>query len=237
MPRAIVIVGGFTTSPRHYIKMRAHLETLSGLPVSIVPIMVRDWPGVIGQKGWTHLLEKLDATLAAAVESGAAEIVVVAHSLGGIVIRLYLAKATPLKIAARHADKINFVITLGSPHQRGLVSKLNSWNHLDECLAPAADAPPLFSVAGSLDYSRRRKSLAAHGARFRYRIHGADTGELGDGIIPVQSAVLDPAKALILDGVKHDFRIGHPWYGDPEIVDRWWEAARLHLVNAEQGDQ
>ncbi|MCC6963781.1 MAG: alpha/beta fold hydrolase [candidate division Zixibacteria bacterium] len=224
MSNAIVIIGGFSTSPRHYTRMADRLREISTLPVSVVPIMAGDWPGVIGQRGWTALLGKLDATLTAAVATGASEIIVVAHSLGGIVTRLYLAPGLPLKFTASCADRIKIVVTLGSPHQRGLVSRLNSWNHLDRCLVEHAPSIPIISVVGRVDYPRRPRSLAAYAARLRYRIHGAQRGELGDGIIPVKSAIFDPAHALILDGVKHDSVFGRPWYGDPEIVDRWWAA-------------
>ncbi len=224
----IIIVGGFTTSPRHYLKMQAHLEHLNGPRSQIVPIQVGDWPGVIGQRGWTLLLTKLDQTLGALVPQNG-KVLIVAHSLGGIVTRLYLAPSLPLKFKPQHADQIAAVITLGSPHQRGLVGRLNRWNGLDKCLIGRGVSVPVFSVAGSIDYSRRRRSLAAHAARLRYRIHGGTAGERGDGIIPVESAILDPARSLVLDGIKHDFRIGHPWYGDEEVVSLWWNAAMKSL--------
>ncbi len=229
MTTRIIIVGGFSTSPRHYLKMQDHLERLSGIQPAIVPIKIGDWPGVIGQKGWLLLLTKFDQTLESALAQGEDNAIVVAHSLGGILTRLYLADSLPLALEPRYADRITSVITLGSPHQRGLVSKLNSWTGLDRCLVQHKRSIPIFSVAGSIDYSRRRSSLAAHAARLRYRIHGGTAGERGDGIIPVDSAILDPARSLVLDGVKHDFRIGHPWYGDAEIVSLWWNAAMKSL--------
>ncbi len=230
MTTRIIIVGGFTTSPRHYLKMQRHLEQLAATQPAIVPIKIGDWPGVIGQRGWTLLLTRLDQTLATVCENSAGNVIVVAHSLGGILIRLYLAGSLPLAFESRYANRINSVVTLGSPHRRGLVSKLNSWTGLDGCLAQRHPSIPIFSVAGSIDYSRRRRSLSAHAARLRYRIHGGLPDERGDGIIPVASAILDPARSLVLDGVKHDFRIGHPWYGDAEIVAQWWNAAMKSLL-------
>jgi len=44
----------------------------------------------------------------------------------------------------------------------------------------------------------------------------------GDGLIPIESAVLHGSQSIMLDGVSHYSVFGERWYGSPEIVARWW---------------
>jgi hypothetical protein len=44
----------------------------------------------------------------------------------------------------------------------------------------------------------------------------------GDGLVPVQSALLDGAEAITLPGVAHGGAFGPRWYGTPAVVEQWW---------------
>lgn len=229
MSRAIIIIGGFTTSPGHYSKMAEQLRRLSGLPVSIVPIAMGEWPSVVRRSGWRNLLQKLDDTLASTVaNAGCDKVLIVAHSLGGIVTRLYLSPHSSLEFTPRFASHIDNVITLGTPHRRGVVRRLTAWKGLEECLSQDCMPVPILSVVGVVDYSSRGR-VANRAIGLRYRFHGADAGESGDGIIPANSAIYDTQRVLTIPDARHDFRIGHPWYGDPEIVQLWWERIRNEI--------
>lgn len=231
MQRAIVIIGGFTTSPGHYNKMAEQLLRLSGLPVSIVPISMGEWPSVVRRSGWRKLLLRLEDTLAATVSKNKSErILIVAHSLGGIVTRLYLSPHSTLEFQPKFASHIERVITLGTPHRRGVVRRLTVWKGLGECLAQDCIPVPILSVVGAVDYSARGR-VANRAIGLRYRFHGADAGESGDGIIPVNSAIYDAQRVLTIPNARHDFRIGHPWYGDPEIVQVWWERIKSEIID------
>lgn len=202
--------------------MASHLHQLSGLPVSIVPIAMGEWPAVVRRTGWVRLMRKLDETISQMItETGCHKILIVAHSLGGVVTRLYLSNPSEFDFPPRHAKAIDCVITLGTPHQRGLVHRLTVWKGLSERLQHGRVVVPIYSVAGQVDYSSRSRVLKRL-VRLRYRIHGAGSEELGDGIIPCQSAIYDKQRAWTLEDVRHDFRIGHPWYGDEKIVEDWW---------------
>lgn len=48
--------------------------------------------------------------------------------------------------------------------------------------------------------------------------------EGGDGIVPAAAAHLPGAEQLTFHDVRHG-HIGGPWYGDDEIIDRWWPRA------------
>jgi len=223
MQRAIVIIGGFSTSPGHYRKMAEQLMELTGLPVKVTPIAMTEWSSVVRRSGWVRLLQKLESTIAEAIsESKCDKVVIVAHSLGGIVTRLYLSPHSTLAFTPKFVGQIERVITLGTPHRRGVVRRLTVWKGLGECLAQDCMPVPILSVVGVVDYSSRGR-FANRTIGLRYRFHGADPLEAGDGIIPIDSAIYDPQRVLTIPNARHDFRIGHPWYGDPEIVELWWK--------------
>ncbi len=175
------------------------------------------------------MLQKLDDTLAATVaQSNCERILIVAHSLGGIVTRLYLSPHSTLAFTPKFASLVDYVITLGTPHRRGVVRRLTVWKGLGECLAQDCLPVPILSAIGVVDYASNGR-VANHGIGLRYRFHGAAAGESGDGIIPVNSAIYDAQRVLTIPNARHDFRIGHPWYGDPEMVEIWWERIRSEI--------
>ena len=42
--------------------------------------------------------------------------------------------------------------------------------------------------------------------------------------MPVESALLEGAEAVVLEGVAHGGAFGPVWYGTPAVVERWWAA-------------
>jgi Palmitoyl protein thioesterase len=92
-----------------------------------------------------EVAHKVDAILAA---TGARRVVVVAHSMGGLVMRAYLRDRGGAKIAR--------LVTIGTPHE----GSMHAWMAMGACLAqlrpgnawlgalgpPPADAPPIVSL-------------------------------------------------------------------------------------------
>jgi hypothetical protein len=74
-----------------------------------------------------------------------------------------------------------------------------------------------FSVAGSaVDGSQTPK------ARRRYEGFVGNGRTAGDGVVPVEAALLPGSESLVLEGLHHNRRLGR-WYGsDGEAVARWW---------------
>ena len=48
----------------------------------------------------------------------------------------------------------------------------------------------------------------------------------GDGLVPVESALLAGSRQLVLPGVAHGGAFGSRWYGSTEVVAQWWQSAR-----------
>ena len=116
---------------------------------------------------------------------------------------------------------ISHLITLGTPHN-----------------AVAARSYPSFRVnelfPGALHEHIRYVSVAGAAvdgatsprARKRYERFVPDGRVAGDGLVPVQSALLPGAEALVLDDLYHGRMyagLGGRWYGaDRASVERWW---------------
>jgi hypothetical protein len=79
------------------------------------------------------------------------------------------------------------------------------------------------AVAGQLDPSSPLASATSRRLAARsYAAISGDPAVVGDGLVPVSSALLAGAEHLVLDGVAHGGAFGSRWYGTPEVVDQWW---------------
>jgi len=47
----------------------------------------------------------------------------------------------------------------------------------------------------------------------------------GDGLIPIQAALLKGSDQVILDGISHYSVFGNPWYGSSAAIPKWWGRA------------
>ena len=163
---------------------------------------------------------------------GGRPIIVVGHSAGGIAARLAMSPVPFHGRVAGVADAVGCLVTLGTPH--GLDALPNRYHHAGhdaaEFLAhntPGAWFAPLtgyLSVAGRNDAGHfRGPARGAVHELFRLMV-GEETAHEGDGIVPVTAAHLEGARQITLDGIQHGV-IGAPWFGDEDVIDRWWPAA------------
>lgn len=218
----IIVIGGITSTPGDYRGFADILREVSGSEVYVVPLTPVDW--AVGYfRGFGQLVFTVASTVdRALLESESGKAVLVGHSAGGIACRVYLGGDPPYG-GRRHSGhrRVSHLVTLGSPHEvREKNNILASVNQVNE-LFPGAlhvDSGLVYrSVAGSaVDGTISRK------ARRRYGRMVEDGRVSGDGVTPVESALLPGSEAVILDGIHHNRRVGH-WYGaDRETVRRWW---------------
>jgi pimeloyl-ACP methyl ester carboxylesterase len=225
----IVLFGGFMSFTMLYWDMRDALKHITGQPVWIVDVVGHDWLAIITSSGWPHLLRKLDQAVQAAVQhSSTGKITLVGHSAGGVLARLYLSPHPFMGRAYRGLDVVNHLITLGSPHyNRGGRTRGGHTSRRIEKQYPGAYFAPevnYVAVAGRMQQGNDSGSLRERWVHKVYKeIRGA--GDVwGDGLVPVEAALLDGAYQIVLDGVSHFSGFGGPWYGHKDVIPSWWDA-------------
>ena len=224
----IVLLGGFGSPSAVYARFRDLLAEISGQPVWVVPTQTWDWLPSVVPYGWAHLLAGLQRSVQQALHrSTTGKVTLLGHSAGGVLARLYLAQEPFAGQVYRGLDHVDHLVTLGSPHynqQRWLHGGMMSrWIERRYPGTFFGDRVRYTCVAGRLVRGDRRGSLHERNAyRFYSRISGDGTA-WGDGLIPVQSALLDGARQIVLEGVSHFMGFGGPWYGSRDVVLRWWQ--------------
>lgn len=225
----IVVLGGFASPSAIYAGLCRTLELSAGRPVYLVGAQTHDWLPSLVPAGWRLLLDKLDGVVRRAAAAAGGRVTLVGHSAGGVVSRLYLSSTPFFGRSYGGCDYVDCLVTLGSPHYNrqpwihgGLLSR---WIQRRCPDAFFGDRVRYVTVVGRLlqgDSNGSARARYAH--RFYHRICGR--GEVwGDGLIPVESALLAGAQHVVLDGVAHFNGFGGPWYGAPQIVEQWWRAA------------
>lgn len=217
----IIIVGGLASWPWRYRELARILRGVSGSEVYVARITPLDW--LIGRfRGYGQLVFEVASTVdRALLESESDKAILVGHSAGGILSRVYIGGDPPYG-GRRYSGhrRVSHLITLGTPH---VVPDR-------EGLAPIAQVNELFP--GALHEPAGLKYLSVAGAaadgaksartRKRYERLVDDGRVPGDGLVPVSSALLPGSETLVFDDLHHSPRFGR-WYGsDREAVKRWW---------------
>lgn len=228
MKRAIVIIGGYNSLWTSYLGMARHLEDVSGLPSVGVPLMPWDWFRQSRRKDATHMLAKVRDTVEWAQRKlGAERCVLVGHSAGGLLGRLYLHRGPVWGQTYAGADHVDMLITLGSPHCSDKGTR-SGWDLCDEAnrLAPGTPYASSIRYRAVIGRAVQGHPLGTHEQRrafHGYRFFSPWVDEWGDGLVPISSAHLDGAENVVLEGVTHSLRYGRNWYGaSRETVRRWW---------------
>jgi hypothetical protein len=218
----IVVLGGFLITPEAYAPMVASLASLSGQPVQLVGVGRAEWLLTVFPFAWARILDRVaTATADLASRSPTGRVTLIGHSSGGIMLRLFLDHA-PFQ-GRRYDGKAlaDTLVMLGSPHTALKATVLRQMVQQRLPGSAFADRVSYVSVAGDLDLSAATP-MARRLAPSAYRNSSGDPADRGDGLVPVGSALLEGSTALVLPGVAHGGAFGCPWYGSPEVVERWW---------------
>jgi hypothetical protein len=219
---AVVVLGGFLVPPSWYSDMHSALAAATGAPVRVVETTTADWLAAITAAGWSRLLRRLRAAVEATAEISGGRVTLVGHSSGGVLGRLYL---SPEAFRGERFAGLRFVdhlVTLGSPHHNVRGARLR---RLVDATYPAcffAPAVRYTTVAGRGVEGRADGRPVERLARLLYARLLGDGTCWGDGLVPVEAALLDGARHVVLDGVCHAPGWRRPWYGTPEVVALWW---------------
>jgi pimeloyl-ACP methyl ester carboxylesterase len=215
----IVIVGGATWWPGSYRAFADTLREVSGSEVHVAPITPLDWS--VGYfRGYGQLVFGVASTVdRALLETEAKKAVLVGHSAGGLACRVYIGGEPPYG-GRRYSGhrRVERLITLGAAHNVKDAKSLAPITRVNELFPGALHAGLRYlSVAGNaVDGAASRKT------RKRYERFVEDGRVDGDGVVPVEAALLPGSESLVIDGVYHNRRLGR-WYGsDEETVGQWW---------------
>jgi pimeloyl-ACP methyl ester carboxylesterase len=217
----IVIVGGATRWPGSYRNLARMLQEISGSEVRIAPLTPLDW--ALGYfRGFGQLVFEVASTVdRALLESESKKAVLVGHSAGGLACRVYIGGDPPYG-GRRYSGhrRVERLITLGTPHTVADKERLAPITRVNELFPGALHAEAglrYLSVAGSA-----ADGTSSPRVRKRYERFVEDGRTAGDGVVPIDSALLPGSESLVVDGVHHNRRLGH-WYGsDRETVELWW---------------
>ena len=236
MSRApIVIVGGASWWPSSYRNFADMLREISGSEVHVAPVTPLDW--TLGYlRGFGQLVFEVASTVdRALLESEAKKAVLVGHSAGGLACRVYIGGDPPYG-GRRYSGhrRVECLVTLGTPHNIANRERLAPITRVNELFPGALHSEVglrYLSVAGSAD-----DGASSPRSRKRYERFVEDGRVAGDGVVPVDSALLPGSESLVVDGVHHNRRLGR-WYGsDRETVERWWPE-ELRVGGSLVGDQ
>lgn len=237
----VLIVGGFLTSPPFYWRLRDGLLERGAAGVVIAPVWTPDWL-LSAVRGFGPIVTRVGRALLQAGEvsrasdgSRGAPVLLVGHSAGGMIARLL---TSPEPFAGRRLGapgRIGAIVSLGTPHHcaptsvlGGQVGRLAA-DFADRVIPGAYFAPgtAYVSVASRVAVGRPDGDASA---RALYRVYQGvvelpGAPEIaGDGLVPVEAALLEGARHVVLDRAFHG-QLESSWYGSPEHVDTWWPVA------------
>jgi hypothetical protein len=236
----VLVLGGFLTLPPMYRRFAARLLRRGVAGVVVAPVWTPDWlisgvrgPGAIATRCGRALLTASDM---AAELSGGAPLLVVGHSAGGLVARILTAPEPLPGKRFGAAPRIGAIVTLGTPHQmdrgEGIGKRLEkSIGGVADAAAPGClHSPSIGYVAvGSRAYTADPAGTGRQRASYvLYRSvigRAAVPGTEGDGLVPLASARLPGARAVVVDDAIHGPGAGAPWYGTDSPMAVWWPAA------------
>ena len=229
----IVILGGFLIAAEAYKPMAAWLKLQGVSDVLVVPMTRWDWLLTTRRLGWRRVLDRVDAMVKQVQhQSLSGKATLIGHSSGGVMLRLYLSnEAFEGKVYAG-SERCDRLITLGSPHQAVRATHLRAMldRRFPGCYESGVD---YVAIAGKLELCRGNASaLSRIGAKASYKRAINDGDFLGDGLVPVESALLHGARSLIQNDTAHGGLFGDIWYASTQRVDEWWN----FVVNSESSE-
>jgi pimeloyl-ACP methyl ester carboxylesterase len=233
----VLIVGGLLAPPVAYRRMRQRLLDRGAAGVDIAPVHALDW-GRAAVRGFGALQGKVALAIERAYRRAAGRpILVVGHSGGGLLARLAMCEAPYRGRVGGVADRVGCLVTLGSPHDLHLAPLRGTHEGVRLAAFLARHAPGAHHAPGTgyltvasdavrpgTGSSRWRGPVARTQHAFFRRVTGPTLASGSDGIVSLSLAHLPGARHLTLHEALHGV-VGSPWYGDEEVIDRWWPVA------------
>lgn len=183
--KTIILIHGLHMHSIHFYFMKKELQKDRKLDVRTF-----DYHSIFFNDS---LFDRLDALVQSIPAEN--EIVLVGHSLGGLVSRQYLGKFSPQRNIK--------VITLGTPHQGSLVAKNLSNTILKPLLGNSVNKGLLIKALPKWDKNYSLISIAGTKKIGLTKFFAREMIEDNDGTVFVSETKLDNAGHVVLDDVHH----------------------------------
>ena len=222
----VVILGGFLITDEAYQPMADWLINEGVIDAQVVPISRYDWLLTSWGFGWRRVLDRVDQLVKhLQAKSPTGRVTLFGHSSGGVMLRLYLSDQLFHGRCYYGAARCDRLISLGSPHQAVRSTPLRAM--VDRCF-PGCHEPGVdyVAIAGQLPLeSPTASAFSRRSARASYRGIAGSLDVSGDGLVPVDSALLCGARHLIQLETAHGELFGSITYFTPVRLEDWWRFA------------
>ena len=223
----VIILGGFLIDSSAYKEMIECLKRKTNNEVVIVPVTKIEWLSTNWAFGWKLLLDKVEKLVKElSKKSSTNKVTLIGHSSGGMILRLYLSDLFFNRKIYNGKDFANCLITLGSPNQAKRATYLR--NFVSSTLPGSFYSKEVnyISVAGELDLNgpiATKTSLRL--SKSSYRALNGNGNVIGDGLVPIDSALLIGSKQVVMKETAHGKAFGKDWYGSKNKVEEWLNKA------------
>lgn len=204
--------------------MANEIARVSGQKVWVAQARTHHWLTTVTAAGWALVIRKLDeAVRAAAQSSPTGKVTLIGHSSGGVMARLYLGDKPFHGHIFNGLPWVDTLVTLGSPHYNRRGGRLR--NEVQRLYPDAYFSPQVkyISVAGKALQGKRDGTSAERRLFRTYNRLCGNGSTWGDGLVPLESALLKGSHQVILEGAHHYGLKEGLWYGTPRLVEEWWE--------------
>ena len=222
----VLILGGFLITEEAYQPMADWLMQQGVIAAEVVPVSRYDWLLTSWGFGWIRVLDRVDdAVKRLQAKSPSGQVTLIGHSSGGVMLRPYLSDQSFQGRCYGGAARCDRLISLDSPHQAVRATPLRAL--VDRCYPGCHEqGVDYVAIAGDLDLESSNASpFSRRSAKGSYRGIAGSEEVRGDGLVPVNSALLRDARQLIQADTAHGGFFGSTWYASPARLEAWWRFA------------
>ena len=223
----VIILGGFFIESNAYKEMAEYIYSRTNNKVVIVQVKKIEWLLTNWSFGWQIILDRVNKLVKElSSESSSNRVTLIGHSSGGMMLRLFLSDLLFNGKIYNGRENANCLITLGSPNQAKRATYLRN---LVSSTLPGSfynKEVNYISVAGELDLNgpiATKTSIRL--SKSSYRALNGEGNLIGDGLVPIDSALLMGSKHIIIKETAHGKTFGRDWYGSTNKVEEWFNKA------------
>ena len=222
----VVILGGFLITEEVYQPMADWLIKQGVTDAKVVSVSRYDWLLTSWGFGWRRVLDRVaEHVQLLQSTSPTGRVTLIGHSSGGVMLRLYLSDQPFQGRTYGGASRCDRLISLGSPHQAIRATPLRAMvdRSCPGCHEPGVD---YVAIAGELNLNSTTASVfSRRSAKGSYRRISGSVDVSGDGLVPVDSALLCGARYLVQSDTAHGGLFGTTTYFSPARLEAWWRFA------------